>query len=53
MDADGKAVAGVTVTHYESLETAPAAVRELLQKANIRRAGARCRLFEAASFLLS
>ena len=35
VDADGKAVAGVTVTHYESLETAPAAVRELLQKANI------------------
>ena len=35
VDADGKAVAGVTLTHYESLETAPAAVRELLQKANI------------------
>ena len=35
VDADGKAVAGVTVTHYESLEKAPAAVRELLQKANI------------------
>ena len=35
VDADGKAVAGVTVTHYESLETAPAAVRELLQKANV------------------
>ncbi|MCY7011913.1 antigen I/II family LPXTG-anchored adhesin [Streptococcus sanguinis] len=35
VDANGKAVAGVTVTHYESLETAPAAVRELLQKANI------------------
>ena len=35
VDADGKAVAGVTVTHYESLETSPAAVRELLQKANI------------------
>lgn len=35
VDADGKAVAGVTVTHYESLETAPATVRELLQKANI------------------
>ena len=35
VDADGKAVAGVTVTHYESLETAPAAVRELLQKTNI------------------
>ena len=35
VDTDGKAVAGVTVTHYESLETAPAAVRELLQKANI------------------
>lgn len=35
VDADGKAVAGVTVTHYESLETAPAAVRELIQKANI------------------
>ena len=35
VDADGKAVAGVTVTHYESLETAPTAVRELLQKANI------------------
>lgn len=26
VDADGKAVAGVTVTHYESLETVPAAV---------------------------
>ena len=35
VDADGKAVAGVTVTHYESLEKAPAAVRELLQKANV------------------
>ena len=35
VDADGKAVAGVTVTHYESLETAPAAVRDLLQKVNI------------------
>lgn len=35
VDADGKAVAGVTVTHYESLETAPATIRELLQKANI------------------
>lgn len=35
VDADGKAVAGVTVTRYESLEIAPAAVRELLQKANI------------------
>ena len=35
VDVDGKAVAGVTVTHYESLEKAPAAVRELLQKANI------------------
>ena len=35
VDADGKAVAGVTVTRYKSLETAPAAVRELLQKANI------------------
>lgn len=35
VDADGKAVAGVTVTHYESLEKAPAAVRELFQKANI------------------
>ena len=35
VDADGKAVAGVTVTHYESLETAPAAVRELLQKASV------------------
>ena len=35
VDADGKSVAGVTVTHYESLEKAPAAVRELLQKANI------------------
>lgn len=35
VDADGKAVAGVTVTHYESLEKAPAAVREPLQKANV------------------
>lgn len=35
VDADGKAVAGVTVTHYESLEKAPAAVRDLLQKVNI------------------
>lgn len=35
VDPDGKAVAGVTVTHYESLEKAPAAVRELLQKANV------------------
>ena len=35
VDADGKAVVGVRVTHYESLEKAPAAVRELLQKANI------------------
>lgn len=35
VDADGKSVAGVTVTHYESLEKAPAAVRDLLQKANI------------------
>ena len=35
VDADGKAVVGVRVTHYESLEKAPAAVRELLQKANV------------------
>ena len=35
VDADGNTVTGVTVTNYESIEAAPAAVRELLQKANI------------------
>ena len=40
VDADGQTVTGVTVTYYESLETAPDAVRELLQKANITVKGA-------------
>lgn len=35
VDADGNTLTGVTVTNYESIEAAPAAVRELLQKANI------------------